>query len=342
MLIHIFSDTPHHYKPMVEFYLRYIESEQCFWVLGSDTNKDKDILFFSCEKELYQALDAQPSETRLVFHGLFSPVLIRNLALSHMLSRATCVLWGAEIYRNKNVQGLKGFLNWFAHRLLLSRAQCVITLNSGDAELVKNYMKLKRKVDILPYPLIDFGLTLANGQNEKLKILLGNSADPANNHKQLIDHVANADLPEFEVYMPLNYAGTKEYIQEIITYAQKRLGQCFIPITAIMSKPEYDSLLCKVDLSLFAHQRQQGLYVVYAMLLQGKPIFLDTCTSSYSDLTKQGFSLGDINKFSKLTNAELTQLIMQPMEINQQLMVSTFTEAALGPKWAAMLVDSND
>ncbi|RRS10096.1 4-alpha-L-fucosyltransferase [Pseudoalteromonas sp. J010] len=337
MLVHIFSDTPHHYQPMMAFYERCFDGEQAIWVLGSAKDKAGKILFFSTEQMLFAALQRQSKKSRFIFHGLFSPVLIRKLALSRLLSRSICVLWGAEIYRNEKVSGIKNQLNWFAHRLLLNRVKRVFTLNSGDADLVKRYMRMTRKVDVLPYPLIDFNLTKIKPPCDRIKILMGNSADPANNHKQLIDQLAHVNLPNIDIYAPLNYGGALEYVEEIKHYAQEKLKARFYPITKLMTKEEYDRLLCEVDMSLFAHHRQQGLYVVYAMLLQGKPMYLNTYTSTYHTLTQLGFRLFDIETFSTLSVDTIVEQKKRVIEDNVQLMRESFTESALAPKWDAAL-----
>ncbi|WP_440054186.1 TDP-N-acetylfucosamine:lipid II N-acetylfucosaminyltransferase [Pseudoalteromonas sp. T1lg65] len=338
MIVHIFPDTPHHYVAMQGFFeCLPLHLEQRYWILGKEIATRQEFRFFSSEQVLLAGLRELPSSVSLVFHGLFSPVLIRNLAFSGYLKRSACILWGAEIYRYQNTCDIKGWLNKLAHGVLLGRVKHVFALNEGDAKLTKATMRLWRDVQVLPYPLIDFRLSQNRLTDDKLRVLLGNSADPSNRHLYLLDLINKAQLDDVEIYVPLNYGGSSPYVDEVIAYGKSTLGERFKPITEMLSKQQYDELLCSVDLSLFGQQRQQGLYVVYAMLLQGKPMFLNKHTSTYQNLTAQGFHLFDTGDFTEWSNNSKCDTHSKLMQENRELMQNKFTESALAPNWLSML-----
>ena len=131
----------------------------------------------------------------------------------------------------------------------------------------------------------------------------------------------------------MNYGGEQAYIDDVISYGKDKLGERFQPITQMLEKSQYDTLLNKVSATVFAQHRQQGLYVAYAMLLMGKPIFLLRSTSSYKNLSELGFNIYATDSLADMSAKEFAQVITAQDSTNQQLMQSHFTEAALAPKW---------
>jgi len=250
------------------------------------------------------------------------------------------VFWGAELYRhNKKHRTIKQHIAQYIHQFLIFRFKYVITLNPGDAQLVQHYLK-RKKVQVLPYPLIGLSknnTVTSHRANSTYKILLGNSAAASNEHKFALQQLTHLAAENIEIIVPLNYAGNPDYIQQVIDYGRLLFADKFTPITDMLQKSAYDDLLARVDMTVFAHQRQQGLYVAYAMLLMGKPMFLCSSTSSFSNLNSLGFSVYATENLASTAFKQLVNLMETVNTDNQQLMEQHFTEQALAPKWSVFL-----
>lgn len=350
MLVHVFADTPQHYHPMRRFFSEQcgIDAEQQFWVRQSATIDAPESSFipYTTPDELINRLNQLPDATQIVFHGLFDIHIWRKLIFSAIAKRCSCVIWGAEIYRHgKSGRTLKQYIAQGLHLMLVNRFNKVISLNPGDGNLVGRYLK-RRDVDVLPYPLIglsrpDSGKSSDNDElhqgNLPLKILLGNSAAASNEHIYALEQLAHLSTDDIEIIVPLNYAGSEDYINQVIAKGRTLFGDKFKAITNMLEKSAYDQLLANVDMTVFAHERQQGLYVAYAMLLMGKPMFLRSSTTSYANLSSLGFSVQSVEALSEFDFAKLSKLVKNPIVENQTLMEQHFTEKALAPRWSRML-----
>lgn len=340
-VIHVFADTPHHYHPMQQFFSHQCKPhcEQAFWVksaapINGFTNYENN-------DELFALLNNVDKNAQVVFHGLFDMHTWKKLLFNPIVKRSSCVLWGAELYRHtKAGRTIKQRIVYGLHALLINRFKQVFALNQGDAQLAQKVFKRKH-VAVLPYPLIGMQVTKSDcaesAPDQMIKILVGNSASPSNNHIDALNKLAHLADKNIQIIMPLNYAGDPEYIERVINHANTLFENKVNAITAMLSKTEYDALLNQVSMTVFAQQRQQGLYVAYAMLLMGKPLFLLGSTSSYNNLSALGFKLHKTDLLADLSFNELTNLTNEFNSNNANLMQQHFTEAALAPKWRTML-----
>ncbi len=358
IIVHVFADTPHHYKPMHQFFTQQcvVEQQQQFWVkvnegntgIASDTDNtlgtdNTDFMAYANNEELFAKLALLPDSAQVFFHGLFDMHIWRKLVLLPLVKRCSCIFWGGELYRHtKPNRSIKQRIVHWLHIALISRLANVYALNAGDAALAGKVLK-RKDVNVLPYPLI--GLTLPKesdkldsvGSSSTIKILIGNSAAASNEHLVAFKNIAHLAADDIEVIVPLNYGGEATYVEQVIVQGNALFADKFTPITTMLAKSAYDDLLASVDFTVFAHQRQQGLYVAYAMLLMGKAVFLRATTSSYTNLSSMGFSVKSLDNLPDYSFAALTDLVKQVNASDQTLMQQHFTEQALAPKWSLML-----
>ncbi|WP_085298072.1 TDP-N-acetylfucosamine:lipid II N-acetylfucosaminyltransferase [Cognaticolwellia mytili] len=349
MIIHIFDETPHHYKPMQSFFSKtcQVEPAQFYWVKKTQhtsakaNNTAEPFTYYENNDQLFTYLAQLPVNAKVIFHGLFDIHTWRRLLLHPIVKRCSCVIWGTELYRHRKPnRSWKDFVALWLHQRLISRFANVFALTPGDAELVTRYLK-RKDVKVLAYPLI--GLVREQHKQvtysaaQPLRILVGNSADKSNEHLQVLSQLAHLADANVEVVMPLNYAGNDEYINAVVCEGKRLFADKFVAITDMLEKSAYDQLLSTVDITVFAHQRQQGLYVVYAMLEMGKTIFLRRSTSSYSNLSALGFDVKAFEGLNEFNVEELKALVKSPNTNNQALMAEHYTEQALAPKWSKMV-----
>lgn len=342
-VIHVFADTPHHYLPMQQFFIQQCQpsASQQFWVKSAQPVEG--FINYACNAKLFELLNNLKGNEQVVFHGLFDMHIWKKLLFNPIIKRSSCVLWGGELYRHtKAGRTLKQRVVHVLHALVINRFNQVFALNPGDAQLAQAVLK-RKKVAVLPYPLIGMKVTSTPTPSEfskqhPLKILLGNSAAPSNNHIDALNNLAHLANSNIQIVMPLNYGGEPNYVAQVIAHASKLFAHKVTAITTMLSKAQYDALLNEVHLTVFAQQRQQGLYVAYAMLLMGKPLFLLGDTSSYCNLRSLGFNVYKTDTLSKLDFASLALLVKVKCNENVLLMTQHFTEQALAPKWRSALM----
>lgn len=342
-LIHIFSDTPHHYIQMQRFLEqagKELDCEQIYLVADNlDREHRQGFEYFQGAKSLMRIMQAEPISTKFIFHGLFNRELWLPLCLSTLPKRCSWVCWGSDLYQHKLTKRTwKRRKEHFLHRILTARFEAVIALNAGDGELIKQLL-WNIPVCVLPYPLLaSDGADSSASEEINTVILIGNSGTPDNEHTEALNWLAKFAENSIEVVIPLNYGGTKEYINEVIDKGKELFGNKFTPITEMLVQDEYDKLLARVNVAVFAHKRQQGLYVVYSMLKHGRKMFIRSDTSSFSGLTSSGFTIFPSENIPEMTFENFIHQESTIDQENSKLMHKVYSEEALLPKWNAQLV----
>jgi hypothetical protein len=178
----------------------------------------------------------------------------------------------------------------------------VSTLVPGDYTIAKAYYKIKGKYYLAQYPSkndFKFINSLIPDSKSATYIQIGNSADPSNNHKDILNTIFKFKNDNIKVFCILSY-GNKKYAREVIEYGKFLLGKKFIPITTFMSYDEYWKYLKNIDILIFNHKRQQGLGNLYMLTYLEKKIYLRDDISSWeylvNDLKLKLFPYGDIKE----------------------------------------------
>jgi hypothetical protein len=341
-LVHVFSQTPHHYLPMREFFEQIDEEivfNQHFWAWAHPEQETQaGFIYYHDNDDLITQMSAEPKTTRFVFHGMFTRRLWFKLVMSSLPKRCTWVCWGAELYQHKVAEpsgkrSLKGFLALRLHKLLVRRLQSVFSLNQGDGELIRQLL-CQREVDVLPYPLIgSSGIETDNCDKDSKTILIGNSGAPSNEHIEALSWLAHLAEQPIKIVVPLNYGGDAKYVETVVKHGKALFADKFIAITEMLDKREYDKLLASVDVCVFGHHRQQGLYVVYSVFARQKKMYIRSSTSSYEGLMANGFVVFPSEVIASQGFSEFINIDVKTTEHNAQLMQFTYSQEALLPKW---------
>lgn len=115
------------------------------------------------------------------------------------------------------------------------------------------------------------GLESVSGEN----ILIGNSADPSNNHLDAFEHLSKLDLGNKKIIVPLSYGGNDKYKQAVVIEGKRRFGENFMPLTDFIPLADYVGLLSSCGIVVFNHTRQQGVGNLVVMGYLGAQIFLN-------------------------------------------------------------------
>ena len=76
-------------------------------------------------------------------------------------------------------------------------------------------------------------LPVHDSPHDGLNILLGNSADPSNNHKEVLDKLRSYATENIRIYCPLSY-GDRKYAQIVSDYGRLMFGEKFLALRDFM------------------------------------------------------------------------------------------------------------
>ncbi|MBQ9417286.1 MAG: TDP-N-acetylfucosamine:lipid II N-acetylfucosaminyltransferase [Bacteroidales bacterium] len=125
--------------------------------------------------------------------------------------------------------------------------------------------------------------------SRSLKVLLGNSAYPMNNHIDACLLLQRSLPADYFLLTPLSY-GDKPYADLFLKWGKKHLGKKFQPITDYMARQDYINMLASIDIAVMFHNRQQAFGNIITMLTLGKPVFMKSQSVIYTLLKKIGIA----------------------------------------------------
>ncbi len=158
------------------------------------------------------------------------------------------------------------------------------------------------------YDVIDF--------NNADCIIVGNSADPTNNHLDLLTLIRKKHITN-SLYLPMAY-GDAAYAENVQSFIKKNGIKAFIQ-RDFMPYEQYIKRLKSCRVGIFGHIRQQAIGNINACLLQGCKVFLYKDSIAYKYYKGQGYIIfcieDDLNQES--INTSLTK---EQIETNLQKM----------------------
>lgn len=349
LTVHVFGNTHHHNPNMIRFMERYARPAAggvLYLVClkpGEDASLYHDlphVRFYRHPLALLFLIPLLPR--RVIFHSLGSgSAWLALLARIDLPARTSWVVWGADfVSASAAPRSVKDRILAALRHNLVRRLQSVGVLTPADADAFRAVFAA-RALHYCPYPILGLSKSVTErvaGPGQPVRVLVGNSAGESNRHFELLDLLASVAAPNCRFLLPLNYAGSPEYVQRVIEHAQRVLpGRCEF-LTRMMSNAEYETVLDDIDIIVFNHDRQQGLYVVYYGLLGGKKIYLRQDASSYVSLTALGATIGSTLDIAHTTDFADPLSVEQRVR-NRQICEDNFTEQACGGRWSRLVAE---
>ncbi|MCF7355392.1 TDP-N-acetylfucosamine:lipid II N-acetylfucosaminyltransferase [Vibrio sp. CK2-1] len=291
-------------------------------------NKVKDKIFF------YPKVYKKIKEADLVImHSLNNKIINLMyfiLMFSPILHKVYWVMWGGDLYayRNRNTK-LKDKIQNFYKKQFLPKIGGLISYLPGDFELAEMWYGCKgKRYECLAYQSNLYKPVKVNKENKDkiIKILVGNSADPTNNHKEVFDKIKDSSFKDYLIYCPLSY-GNKLYRSEIISYGYSIFGGKFKPMVDNISFDEYNDFLNDIDVAIFNHDRQQAMGTTISLLGFGIPVYLRESTSQWYFFKDKGINVHSVEKF------ELDLFKREINVFNVSKVEAYFSESNLISQW---------
>ncbi|WP_417539707.1 TDP-N-acetylfucosamine:lipid II N-acetylfucosaminyltransferase [Marinobacter sp.] len=330
--------------PLIPPFIKLIEQEfpgedHQFWLRGAKEKypvheSDKVYVcsnrFFKGARGYFRLLYQLHSAKKIILHGLFDIRVIALLVMCPwLLAKCYWVIWGGDLYQyTKSSEHWKSRVSEILRRYVIRRVGHLVTYIDGDVELAREWYGAKGKHhECLMYlsnvvdPKVLEG-TGARPHHKCWNILLGNSADPSNNHIEALERMLPFKDEAFKIYVPLSY-GDQNHARKVIKQGKEWFGEKIEPLTGFMPFEQYLEFLKNIDIAIFNHRRQQAMGNTITLLGMGKTVFMRSDVSQWHFLKGLGVKLNEID------NLDLCILTTKEAEGNVNRVYSYFSKENL-------------
>lgn len=344
--VHIFNYTPHHFKSLVPFF-NNIDKGTEFYIFK---NNNLYLLNTTSLEVGSVPLKLNPSTmniSSIIIHGLWDIKLWYYVFRMNISKHIVWVAWGADIYHPSTtvVNKVKNFIFKAFNNICIRNFKAVIALNKGDS-LVLQSLTNHKSIKVLPYPL-DSKIELlaksidSNIIGSKVKVLLGNSGASTNNHFELLKKLAHFNSQKIEIICPLGYGGESDYISKVAQFGRDIFGHKFKPLLKVMDQTDYYKLLQDIDVLIFDHSRQQGLFNIYYFLFSKKKIFINENSTTYNDFKDMGIELNVTSDLEMITYEQFKKFDVTKIQSNYTIFNSIYSKSILELSWKKLLNELN-
>jgi hypothetical protein len=146
-------------------------------------------------------------------------------------------------------------------------------------------------------PQVLQGVEQTKSTQSGLTILVGNSADPSNNHIEALEKLLPYKDQDIKICVPLSY-GDQAHAKKVIEQGKDWFGEKFFPMVSFMPFDQYLKFLKSVDIAIFNHKRQQAMGNIITLLGMGKTVYVRRDVSHSSFLIGIDLNIKFISKFS--------------------------------------------
>ena len=224
---------------------------------------------------------------KIYFHGLFDQRIIVFLYLfKGFLNKSNWVVWGGDLYKDFNKKTIFYKMEYFVK----NKMRYVSTLVPEDYNEAKYRYNIigeyKKAIYINPIKLEYLNTLENNKKKEETFIQIGNSADPQNNHIEILKKLSKFKNENIKIYCPLSY-GDLNYGKEVEKYGKNIFGEKLICLFKFLTPKEYSKYLSEIDILIFNHKRQQGLGNIFALGYLNKKIYIRDDISTWNYLTDE-------------------------------------------------------
>ena len=325
--------------PFIDFLEEHFddfEERHVFWVRG-DSEKypyrpRKNIISAPIGRlrSMLSYIRAVNSADKIILHGLFNANQIRLLSVMPWLhKKCYWVIWGGDLYRRQLAKRtFKWRINEVLRRWIISRIGHLVTHIGGDVDLARKWYGAKGHWhECFMYTSNLFHKYEGSPKADPtINILVGNSADPSNNHEEILERLTQYKNDDIQIYAPLSY-GNPAHAEKIAKLGNKLFGDKFTAVTQFMAFNEYMEFLSTIDIAIFNHNRQQAMGNTTTLLGMGKSVYMRSGLSSSQLMRDLGVSVQDVATF------KMERISSEIAEINAMIISQYFSHENLASSW---------
>ena len=268
---------------------------------------------------------------KIIIHSLASPFLLIYLYLFPSLTQKSYwAIWGKDLYFYNTLTKIHFYHKIYEYfrKKVIKKIPNIVSISQGDVELAKKwYGSIALQHHCFGYPSNCYKeLAISNKHSSTTVILVGNSADPCNNHLEAFSLIKKYRDDDIKVITPLSY-GNKSYAENIIKEGNKLFGNKYFAIEELMPLSSYLNLLANVDIGVFAHNRQQAMGSIITLLSMSKKLYIRKNVTTWRTLNDLGLKVFDLYNIN-LLNPEKNIL-----SHNREIIKNYFSEENLLHQW---------
>ena len=168
--------------------------------------------------------------------------------------------------------------------------------------------------------------------------MVGNSADPVNNHLEILNFLERYKDQNLKILCPLSY-GKQDYAENVIKNGRARFGDKFIPLTEFISSERYLQILGTIDVMILNHGRQQGLGSIISALNLQKKVYIRANTTPFRFFKDKGVFIYDTLKLQSEDFRTLFEFSEDIGKSNSVIIRNEFSEESSVALWKKVLED---
>jgi dTDP-N-acetylfucosamine:lipid II N-acetylfucosaminyltransferase len=309
---------------------------------------DARLPFAALYSNRFEQLVGDTEKYETVFIHQFYPLMYKWIA-KHKFRNLQWIVWGTDLYnlpfidyqfygkatekylkssvfRSDLLYLLKFYLtNRYFKKSAYQKVNEVLTWMQSEYEFACTHLPLKAGhrfffyENDVPYHKLPRNIKPSEPKG-KLRLLLGNSGTPTNNHIDAIRVLAQKKELDADIFIPLSY-GDQNYIKflkkNIPEYSHGKIHF----IEQYMKFSDYADMLGSMDALIMNNIRPQGYGNVFMMMYLGKPIFMNAENLSVPDLRTLGFKVHTIE--------DLGHSSVKPVYSNADVIDSVFSHDRL-------------
>ena len=352
-ILHIITYSSAFTQGFIKFMRKYFSNySHKFVVYGTNEVMGEECY---CMKS-YRPVDEQVKKwikdcDLIIVNGLFGGEKLILYAFFSCIKKTYLLFWGGDFYYLKSdytsVCSLKKKAWNFIKKVIIQNAGGVINLVPDDFEVLSGIVKISGKRFVAP--VTDDGETddmFRRLQNvpkatNPVRILVGNSATPSNQHKEIFILLSRFSSEMFQVICPLSY-GEEGYRREVIKDGIELLGDRFVPLIDYIEKEEYFRLIASASVCIFNHNRQQALGNIYAALALSAKVYLRKDTTMWKYLTKSGYQLFDVDDLKNEIYMDIIAYNEEKSKINKEIYRKKNSTLAAVEPWKRFFINVID
>jgi hypothetical protein len=276
---------------------------------------------------------------KIILHSLFVDFKIL-LAFSMFMPKNVCwLIWGGDLYDYKyRDRTLISNISELLKKIVIRKLSSILTFISGDYDLARRWYRAKCKNNyVIAYPR-NINADLNKYHNSKVDqnlIQVGNSPDPRNNHEEVFRILRNKlsqNEHNYKIFCPLAYGSYPERIENLIDLGQSFFGKnSFIPLIKMLPIDDYISLLTKVRVAIFNHDRQQAIGNLILLLGLGKTVYIRKDIVTWAFCKDHGLIVRNIADLQEGKSFDF--LSIDEIKQNKKAVLSNFNEQKAIKTW---------
>ncbi|HQA73666.1 TDP-N-acetylfucosamine:lipid II N-acetylfucosaminyltransferase [Flavobacterium sp.] len=207
----------------------------------------------------------------------------------------------------------------------VSSMDVLVPVTPNEYKIVK---KINKKLIYAPFTYGSLEDLLGNNFDKNVlesnNILVGNSANPTNNHIDIFIKLSQVNLENRKIYVPLSYSGSEYYVSKVIEKGKELWGENFIPLKDFISLEAYNKILLSCNVLIFNHVRQQGVGNIVAMGFLGAKVFLNKKNPVYQYYKEEGFKIYSIDE---INNSSVKKSLSKEVYLeNKELFLNLYSK----------------